>query len=400
MRWLFVLVLSGCHVGFGTWQGARPRAGADVKVALHADDAAAKDLAREVLARDPLVTVVDIDASVVANGREAACAWAKQHGVDYYVTGGVDARYSSEFVCTRYETGSILDKNDPPCAEGHHKNQRTTATFALGVYDVTTCELAPGLATRVETFVDGEEDVSKPAALAELVVQAPAKAVRFPSQVRVAAGGTVDAPDGYYARYRDGRYRGYVAVEGGRPRVLHCCEPLAAGDALVARGTRKLLELAITGAVGSLTVGGERHLAPGVGAHVRYHPLDTGLQLGFGADLFGGRGVDATAILVGGEAGWGFRPSSAVALSANVGVGLAHARQAAGASQDGATALAPHATATLRAISTFATWWYVGADVGFVYSAALDGWDGDGAAAARPMSVRSPLARLWIGLDL
>lgn len=420
MRWVVLVVLAGCHFGWNTWQGAQPRAANAVKLALYAPDETSNALAHQALARDPHVTVVDVDPALIDKAlidkertacgsatcplaRETGCAWAYSQGLDYYVTGTVGTRYDAEFVCTKHDSGSLLDvKKDPPCVEGHYTNQRTGASFTLDVYDARTCELAPSLSTRVTTVARGEEDVSKPEALAQIHAEAPAKTVPFPDQISVGANGAIDAGDSYYARYDNGRYRGYVAVEGGRARALHCCEELREGDVLVARGRRRLLEIALNGAVGSLTFDGERRFAGGAGAHVRYYPLDSGLRYGFGADIIGDA-RDVNVVIVTPEVGWGFRPSSALSLSANVGVGFASGNQVV-AGMNGADvspyAVAPHAMATLRAVTFFATWWYLAGDIGYVYTGTLDDWEGDGASGARPVSVRSPIARVWLGLDL
>lgn len=409
--WLGPLaLLAGCHVGWSTWQGAEPRAGNAVKLALYTPDANSKTFAHQVLARDPHVTVIDLDPAVIERervlcgdascplARDVACAWARGQGLDYYVIGRAGARFDSTFVCTAHRGGSIFDKNGPPCSDGYDKDQHTTATFTLDVHAVDTCQIAPGLSTRVSTRAEGAEDLSKPEAIARLNQAALAKTVPFPDQITVGPGGSVDAPDGYYARYRAKRYRGFVAVESGRVRALHCCDASTRGDVLVARGPRRLIELALDGVVGSLTFDGRRRLAGGVGAHLRYYPLDAGVRVGVGADLVGSGSVDA--VLFTPEVGWGFRPSSALSLSANLGLGLTQARQRIASADAAPKAYAPHAMATVRVVTFFAQGWYVGGDVGYVYTGALDRWEGDGAPDARPMSIRTPIARLWLGLDM
>ena len=56
--------------------------------------------------------------------------------------------------------------------------------------------------------------------------------------------------------------------------------------------------------------------------------------------------------------------------------------------------------ANLRLITFFATWWYLGSDLGVIYSQTIDSWEGDGAAGAKPIAFRAPFVRLWLGFDL
>lgn len=378
-------------------------------------------MAHAVLGRDPHVTIVDFDPTVIAKqttecgsascaaALTAACAWAVAQGVDYYATVAVATRYQSNYVCTKRGSGSIFDKHDPPCEEGHETDQRTTASFSLDVYDARSCALVPGLSQKLDTTAPGPEDESKPEALHELGLAAPAKSPGFPDQITVEASGRVAGEavhDGLFALYRAGVYRGYVelrstgtAAEQIRP--LQCCFEPSAGDALVARGRRKYVDLALDGAVGSLTFDGTRRFAGGMGIHVRYYPIDAGFQFGFGADLIGNGNVDANVALFTPEIGYGIRPSPALRVSANLGAGFARATQAIPGMTDAIpAAFAGHVLATLRAQTHFATWWYVGGDAGYVLSGTFDSWDGTGFPLAKPMSVRSPIARIYAGFDL
>jgi hypothetical protein len=159
-----------------------------------------------------------------------------------------------------------------------------------------------------------------------------------------------------------------------------------------------MVELAVNGIAGSYTLDGQRALAIGLGTHLRYYPLDSGVRYGFGVDLYG-KGGDASVFMFTPEIGWGFRPSSAISLSANVGVGWTRAQQVISENELPA-AFAGHVIGTARVVTFFTTGWYLGGDVGYVYSGTFDTWDGDGFSAARPMTMRSPIGRLWVGADL
>jgi hypothetical protein len=52
-----------------------------------------------------------------------------------------------------------------------------------------------------------------------------------------------------------------------------------------------------------------------------------------------------------------------------------------------------------RAIFTPVPWLYIGADVGYYASAAIDDWEGDGKALADPMALRAPMVRVFAGLS-
>jgi hypothetical protein len=375
VRWLILVLLAGCHFGWSSYQGVRPRPNQSVKVVVVADDAS-KDLTRQVLAKDPRATVVEIDPALAATGREAGCKWAVEQQADYYIVGTVGTKFGSTYVCTK-RGGSILDKTEGPCIEGHAENEHTTATFTLETLDAET---------------------SKPEAIAQMTQSALTQARAFPDQIELDASGAVDAPDGYYALYRGREFRGFVAREAASFRSLHCCDTPGPGDRLVARGKRKLLETAINFTGGSFQYDGERVLAGGMGAHVRYYPLDAGFRFGFGFDLVGTPSAKANSFLFFPEIGWGFRPSSAISLSANASVGWARGRQVHMERLAGSYTWL--AGANLRVITFFTKWWYLGADVGYVHSGEFGMWDGDGAGMARPMSVRSPLGRIWAGFDL
>ncbi len=420
VRWLLVLSLTGCHFGWSAWQGAKPRSGNEVRLALYAPDESSKTLARQALALDPLVTVTDLDPTLVVAQTpdtrgscgdkpcpirlEDGCAWARAQKLDYYAVATSGHSYTQKHVCTKYDTkleDLLNPKAKSECIEGHYEDQRTTSTFALDVYNATTCKLEPSVSTKVATHASGDEKQSKPEALAQLQQLAPSQTVRFPDQIDVGPSGTIEASDGYYALYRGGEFRGFVSAEAGRLRSLHCCDTPGPGDKLIARGPRKLMELALNGVVGSMIFDNERRGAAGAGVHVRFHPLDAGLRFGAGVDFLTNPSAGASAFVFTPEVGWGFRPSSSISLSANLGFGIVQALQTTDVSMDAVPkAVTGHLMPTLRAVTFFATAWYLGGDVGYLYSGALDTWEGEGNASVKSMSLRTPIARLWVGVDL
>lgn len=416
VRWLLVLSLTGCHFGWSGWQGARPRTGNEVRLALYAADESSKALARQVLARDPLVTVTDVDPALVVAANAASCgdspcpvrledgcAWARAQQLDYYAVASAKHSYTQQYKCTAYElTLDILDpKKETPCKAGHYENQQTSAAFMLDVYRTDTCTREPSVSTSLSTVAKGEEEHSKPEALARLQQIAPAQAIRFPDQIDVGPSGTIEAADGYYALYRRAKFRGFVSAKAGRLRSLHCCDTPGPGDKLVARGPRKLMEFALNGVVASMTVDTVRRGAGGAGFHVRYYPLDSGVRFGAGVDYLVNPGAGAGAFVITPELGWGFRPSRAFSLSANLGFGLVQAFQnPEGMTDTASKALGGHLMPTLRAVTFFAKAWYVGGDVGYLYSSALDTWEGEATTSVKTMSLRTPIARLWVGVDL
>lgn len=396
--------------------GAPPRTSNQITMTLYAPDEQSMTMARSVLSRDPHVTLVAFDPTVIEKEKTdcgtascphavvPACAWSAQQGAEYYAIASVAASYHSDYECTKYDS-HIFDKHDE-CVEGHEKNQATLASYSLEVYDVKTCSEVKALSQRITARSWGPEEQSKPEALAKLAERAPAKAEALPDQVTFDAQGQLagETRDGFYALYRDGAYRGYVELEGAGTaeqtvQPMYFPMKIRAGDALVARGRRKFLDLALDGALGTMTVGGERDVAVGIGAHVRHYKLDGGLQLGFGVDLLGSAQADSNVMLVTPEIGWGLPIAPGFVASANLGLGFTRGNQVT-AADIVVTAYEPHAIATARVQSFLTTWFYVTADVGFVYTGMLDNWDGIGQGEGRAMAMRSPIARLYAGFDL
>jgi hypothetical protein len=397
--------------------GAPPRTSNQIKMTVYAHDDASMQLARTALARDPHVTMIDFDPSVIEQQKAtcgspscppalaAACSWSALQGAEYYAIATMAARYSSDYECTQYD-GNIFDKHDE-CVEGHETNQATLASYALDVYDVKTCSEVKSLSQRITARSFGPEDQSKPDALAKLAERVPIKAETLPDQITLGADGRVvgDASDGFYALYRGGHYRGYVQLSGaGTPseqlRAMYLPMEPSSGDALVARGRRKFVDLALDGVVGTLTFGGERYFAGGAGAHVRHYKLDGGFQYGFGVDLLASSVASANVSLFTPEIGWGFPLAPGFVASANLGVGLGRSGQVLDTADIFVTAYEPHAVVSARMQTFLTTWFYVTADVGFVYTGTFDNWDGINQGEGRAISVRSPIARIYAGFDL
>lgn len=388
---------------------------------LYAADDASMTMARSVLDRDPHIKLLAFDPTVIdkqktdcgtASCQEAitaACSWSALQGAEYYAIASVYAAYSSSYECTKYDS-HLFDKHDE-CVEGHETNQATAATYSLDVYDVKTCTAVPALSQKLMARAWGPEETSKPEALAKLAARVPAKSEGLPDQITIGPDGRVvgeAARDGFYALYRAGQYRGYVELRGaGTPaeqlRPMYFPMAPAAGDALVARGRRKFVDLALDVPVGFITFDGTRHAAGGIGLQLRHYALDGGLQYGFGVDLLASPSTDSNLYLFAPELGYGVPIAAGMVLSLNLGVGLTrgnHQVDLAG-ERPILVAYAPHALAVARLQTFLATAFYVTADVGFVYSGALDDWKNDGATVAQfVMSMRSPIARLNIGFDL
>lgn len=351
--------------------GAPPRATNDIKLALYAADETAATMAHAALQPDPHVTLLDVDAAAIDKEKvtAAGCAWATEHGAEYFAVAGASARYSSSYECTSYKL-DLSGKHDA-CAAGRETNQMTFASYNLDVYDAKTCQPVRALATKVGVYASGEEAQSRPAALAKLAAAVRAKAEGLPEQAAIGREGRVvaDEPhDGYYALYQDGAYAGYVTVTGAgtpaeRIHPLYCCIAPGPGDALVQRGRRKFLDLALTG-VFSI---GPHFTGPGVGLHVRHYALDGGLQLGAGGDLI--TSSDYAVALVTGEVGWGFPVAPGFVVSPNVGVGWA--QMGPRGQTTGSRDVAAQVTPRVRVQTFLATWWYAALDVGFVVTGSM-----------------------------
>ena len=382
---------------------------------LYAPDESSMTLAQSALARDPHVTLLAFDPTVIEKQKtdcgsascqaavNAACSWSALQGAEYYALASSYSSYHSDYKCTRYDS-DLFDKHDK-CVEGHETNQATLATYTLDVYDVKTCSKVIPLSKKITARSGGPEEQSKPDALAKLTQRVPLDSEGIPDQVTIEPDGRLagETRDGFYALYRGGHYRGYVKLSaaGTSSQALQPMYfPLSPspGDALVARGRRKFVDLALDAVIGTLSYGGERKLAGGMGAHVRHYKLDGGLQYGFGADYVASVATKSNVFLFTPELGWGVPIAPGIVLSANLGVGFARANQV-DMSDELHTAYAGHAIATARVQTFLATWFYVTGDVGYVLSGTFDDWDGTGPSATE-MSMRSPIVRIYAGFDL
>ncbi len=308
-----LLFLVGCRFSWGTHLGVPARPSNVTTLALFAKDGAAKNLAKEVLSRDPHIALLDADAPDAEQ-----CRWAAAHGAQMYAVAYVDAGYDSTFKCTKTE-GGILTKHEE-CVDGYETNQHTSASYSLTTYDAATCKEIPRLTARFSATALGEEAQSKPEALATLAERVRMKSQALPDQVTIDAQGRLvgDAHDGFYAVFRAGQYRGYVRRDGDDLTPMYCCFEPQPGDTLVERGRRKFLEFALD-VTASRT---DSRFAMGGGAHLRHYKLDGGFQWGIGADGLVASG-DRNLKLVTAELGWGLPIAPGFVASANLGVGWA-----------------------------------------------------------------------------
>jgi hypothetical protein len=266
------------------------------------------------------------------------------------------------------------------------------------VFDAKTCHKDERLSRELVTFAWGREETSKPEALRELTEAAPRLTYDLPDQVVVLPDGRVVGNDGQYAVFRGGAYRGYARVDDGEVSPMMLGLRPRPGDVLSKRGPRRFLDAAAAVELASITFDGSRELAPGVGAQLRYYSLDGGLQLAGGIDLYGG--LDAHVTTYGGEVGWGVAIATGLVLSANVGGGVARARQFIPHTSDSFPSARVLVLDTTARLQTFlATFLYVTVDLGYVHTRSFDGWHGSLATDPRPVSLRSPFARLSVGLD-
>jgi hypothetical protein len=393
---------------------AKPRASADILLALHSTNEQADAFARQMLDRGGRVHVVAFDAT--SNEREQpscvgldcseaisrACTWAAEQGLDYYALARYFAEFSSQFKCTKHARAKLFDKNEPECVDGVETDQSSVARFTLDIYEVADCTNGPWVNVSKDAWVHGEKAVSLPAAEAQLLREMDTAKVLFPDQIRIVANGRVVTTDrqgdGLFTLFRGGKFRNLVRITGGgtQPETiepLECCVTPSAGDVLVRRSGYQYLELAVPINTALLTRDNTREAVWGIGAHLRYYPLEGGFQASLGADLTGNSGQ--RIVLFSGEVGWGIRFGRRLFLSANVGGGVGRADEAVPAF--GQIAFAPHAIANVRVIAHLIRWLYVGADLGYLHSATYDDWTGDGAAVADDLAFRTPFARVFLG---
>jgi hypothetical protein len=302
------------------------------------------------------------------------CGWAAAHGAQMYAVAYVDAGYDSTFKCTK-TTGGILTKHEE-CVDGYETDQHTSASYSLTTYDATTCKEIPRLTARFSARAPGEEEQSKPEALATLAERVRMQSQALPDQVKLDEQGRLvgDAHDGFYAVFRAGQYRGYVRRDGDDLTPMYCCFEPEPGDTLVERGRRKFLELALDFSASRVS---SRFMAGG-GLHLRHYKLDGGFQFGFGAD--GMAGSDSRMLkLITAELGWGIPIAPGFVASANLGFGWAirYAFEFSKGETDDAL------TPMLRVTTFLTTFIWVSMEAGVIFS-----------------EERSPVSRISAGFDL
>ena len=396
---LLVMLLGACRLQFGKWQGAPPRASGAVRLALFAKDERVRAAIQQAWRRDPKIELTLMDPATDA-GTLAGCEWARSHALDYFVTAALTSSSSSDFVCTKHEDGSIFDKNDPACIEGYEKNQRSSAGFTVTTYDAVECRSISTFSERLTAHESGNAEEDRALAEAEALAASDVQLPTFPAQVTLDASGRITGDEpGFYAIFRDRTYIGTMQVDDVREpgKMLTCCHEPRPGDPLVRCGRVTQISFDLAGTLTQLRVNGEQRIAGGAGLNLRHYKMDGGLEVTLtGESITAGTGSGGGGVLVG-SVGWGFRPNAALRLSAHAGGGLFYAAQSR--MDLAAHALAPVAWFGGRAIFTPVPWLYIGADLGYYASAAIDDWEGDGKALADPMVLRAPMVRVFAGLS-
>lgn len=403
-----LFVAGGCRLQFGQWQGAPPRASDQVRIALATNDERVRAAIEASWRRDPKIEI----SPVVLEQVDPACAtyecttdiakgchWARTKGLDYFADGRLSSASSSEFKCTKRD-GSIFDKNEGDCIEGHEINQRSSATFTVTTYDVHECKPISSLSSELRAYTSGNaaEDVQE--VTGEALAKGDLGLPTFPAQVTLdgSARITGDEP-GSYAVFRNRKYIGTMLVDdvSAPGKMLTCCHEPAVGDALVRRGRVTQISLDPSATLTQLSVAGEQRIAGGGGLNLRYYKMDGGLEVTVsGESITAGDGHGGAGLVLG-TVGWGFRPNAALRLSAAAGGGLLYATQSR--MDMFAYAVEPVAWLGGRAIFTPVPYVYVGADVGYAVSGETESWEGEGRALAEPMALRAPMVRIFAGLS-
>jgi hypothetical protein len=407
---VFLVLLGACRLQFGKWQGAPPRASGAVRLALFTKDDRVRTAIESAWRRDPKIELTIIDPNNVPGacnedgrcdiGLQTGCDWARGHALDYYVSATIGSSSSADFVCTKHADGSIFDKKEPECIDGYEKNQRSRAGFTVTTYDVTDCKPISTLSEQLTAYESGNAPEDRQSAEAEALAASEVRLPTFPAQVTLDASGRITGDEpGFYAIFRDRTYIGTMQVDDVRSagKMLTCCHEPMPGDPLVRRGRVTQLSFDLAGTLTRLRVDGDQRIAYGAGLNIRHYKMDGGLEVTLtGESITAGTDHGGGGVVVG-TAGWGFRPNAALRLSAHAGGGLFYAVQSR--MDLAAHAVAPVAWFGGRAIFTPVPWLYIGADVGYYASAAIDDWEGDGKALADPMALRAPMARVFAGLS-
>lgn len=397
---VIVVLIGACRLQFGKWQGAPPRAADKVRVVLTTKDDQFRAAVEAAWRRDPKVELSTIDPDTIGRDRARVCTWARAEGYDFIVEGSLSAAGASDFKCTKYEDLSILDTNDPDCIESEQVNRRSTATMTVSTYDAAACERVSSLSGDFRAYTGGDAPENVSEVRAQVVAKAELGLPTFPAQVTLDESGRITGDEpGFYAIFRDRTYIGTMQVDDVRApgKMLTCCHEPRPGDPLVRRGRVTQISLDISGTLTQLRVDGDQRIAGGAGLNIRHYKMDGGLEVTLtGESITAGTDHGGGGVLVG-TAGWGFRPNAALRLSAHAGGGLFYAAQSR--MDMAAYSAAPVAWFGGRAIFTPVPWLYIGADVGYYASAAVDDWEGDGKALADPMALRAPMVRVFAGLS-
>jgi hypothetical protein len=384
MRWCYpILLLAACRGGIGQFSGTTPRPTGTIRIALRTTSENAEQLTRRVFASDarveiaPLgVTAIPADASL-DTGRLMACNWARENGFDYVAAALYTAAHGTDFVCLKQAPIKwFVTRDEYECLETKQVDLGSTAHYALELVDAKDCIVATEKSFQRSVHVNGEEAVSLAPAVARLEREVIEGAPVFPGQFGIGSDGRIAhteyARDGMFALFRGEKNVGLVRVSdirGPAPTIetLECCSSPRAGDFLVERGPiYYYLDVAAPISRTSVSVDGERGVAYGASADARLYPVENGLAFGLAAGIVVGE--RAHLVQYTGDVGWSVRIGTRVHLSANLGAGLGYAANLS-KSKPKTSAFAPHAIAKLHAIVQVVRWLYVGADVGYTYSA-------------------------------
>ncbi len=404
-----LFVATGCRLQFGGWQGARPRASDKVRIALATNDERVRAAIETSWRRDPKIELSAVDLTQVepacttsecTTDLAKGCHWARTQGLDYFADGRLSSATSSEFKCTKYDIGTLFDKNGGACVEGHEINQRSSATFTVTTYDVVECTLVSSLSSELRSYTRGNAPEDVQAVTSDALAKGDVGLPTFPAQVTLDGMGRITGDEtGFYALFRERTYIGTMEVDdvSAPGKMLTCCHDPFSGDALVRRGRVTQISLDLSGTLTQLRVAGDQQIAGGAGLNLRYYKMDGGLEITVSGESITAGGDQGGAGIVLGTVGWSFRPNSALRLSASAGGGLLYATQTR--MDMFAYAVEPVAWLGGRAIFTPVPYIYVGADLGYAVSGETDSWEGEGRALADPMALRAPLVRVFAGLS-
>jgi hypothetical protein len=380
-----------------------------VRLGLVTTDEALKGFLEEGLRRDPNVAAITdfpdaaaLPASELALCRSAACgprhptvcSWAREQGLDYFAVASVETDGYTMRSTTR--AGSY----------------EARARFWLEVSDVATCtkidQVSRTLKETTNTRPEEGEGGGGGLTLArQRLMESIAASLgdTFPLQMVVdeashlrRTGAELPTPDGLYGVFRQDEYIGLVdvaAAETPAERItrLGCCFQPRPGDLLVQRDRYHLLELAPSALFATMTVDDHTRLAAGAGVHARYWPVTSGWQGGVAIDFLFATG--ARAVLGTVEAGYRWRPASAMTVALVGGAGGGFGSSATADAAGEAQARGVHVIGGVNANVQPARNVFADVDLGFIYSNHY----GDVAPGTQPqLTLRGPILRLAVGL--